>query len=413
VRILQLTDLYTPVIGGLERHVATLSAELQRLGHVVTVVTLRPDGLPAEEVIDGVRVIRVRSLAQRIPGVHASAAHPFHPTAPDPATIAALRRVLSAERPDVVHSHSWLQYSFFPLYHPKKGPAHVVTMHDYGLTCPRKTMQPSVRSAQCAGPGLGKCLTCAPAQYGAVKGAAVAGLHFGSRFLNRRADRYIAVSAAVARQSAKALPAGHQIAVLPTMIPDGSYALAAATPRPDFLPAQDGYLIFVGALGRHKGVDVLLEARRRMRHNLPLVLLGIPRPDSPPLGGPNVVAVKNVPHAQAMAALQRSSIVVVPSVWHEPMGRVAAEGMLVGRPVVASNVGGLTDIVEDGLTGLLVPPGDAGALARALDALLDNPELRARMGQAGQLRARRFEASAITPRIIDVFTGALRDRSNT
>jgi glycosyl transferase family 4 len=55
VRILQLTDLYAPVIGGLERHVATLSAELQRLGHVVTVVTLRPDGLPAEEVIDGVR----------------------------------------------------------------------------------------------------------------------------------------------------------------------------------------------------------------------------------------------------------------------------------------------------------------------------------------------------------------------
>lgn len=413
MRILQLTDLYAPVIGGLERHVATLSAELQRLGHTVTVVTLWPRELPAEEVIDGVRVIRIRSLAQRIPGVHASAAHPFHPTAPDPAAVVALRRIVADERPDVVHSHSWLQYSYFPLYHPKKGPAHVVTMHDYGLACPRKTMQPSVRSAQCTGPGLGKCLTCAPVQYGAVKGAAAAGLHFGSRFLNHRADRYIAVSAAVARQSAQALPAGSEIAVLPTMIPDGSYDLAAATPRPEFLPAQDGYLIFIGALGPHKGVDVLLEAHRRMRHRLPLVLLGTPRLDSPPLGQPNVVAVRNVPHAQAMAALQRSCIAVVPSVWHEPMGRVAVEGMLVGRPVVASNVGGLTDIIEEGVTGLLVPPGDPGALARALDALLDNPELRARMGHAGKLRARRFEASAITPRIIEVFEGALRDRSST
>ena len=95
------------------------------------------------------------------------------------------------------------------------------------------------------------------------------------------------------------------------------------------------------------------------------------------------------------------------------MGRVAVEGMLVGRPVVASNVGGLTGIVQEGVTGLLVPPGDAEALARALDALLDNPELRARMGHAGQSRARRFEASAITPRIIEVFEGALRDRSST
>lgn len=413
MHILQLTDLYTPVIGGLERHVATLSAELQRLGHTVTVVTLRPGDLPAEEVVDGVRVVRIRSLTQRIPGVHASASHPFHPTAPDPAAIAALRRVVRDERPDVVHSHSWLQYSFFPLYHPKKGPAHVVTMHDYGIACPRKTMQPSARSAQCAGPGLGKCLTCAPAQYGAVKGTVVAGLHLGSRFLNRHADRYIAVSNAVARQSAQVLAAGEEIAVLPTMIPDGLYEVAAATPRPAFLPADDGYLIFIGALGPHKGVDVLLQAHRRMRHKLPLVLLGIPRPDSPPLDRPNVTVVKNVPHAEAMAALHRSSIVVVPSVWREPLGRVAVEGMLLGRPVVASNVGGLMDFIEDGVTGVLVSPGDAEALTRALDVLLDNPDLRARMGQAGQLRARRFEASAITPRIIEVFEGALRDRSKT
>jgi glycosyltransferase involved in cell wall biosynthesis len=71
------------------------------------------------------------------------------------------------------------------------------------------------------------------------------------------------------------------------------------------------------------------------------------------------------------------------------------------------------DLVQDGVTGLLMPPGDAASLARALDALPDNPELPAQMGQAGQLRAREFEASVITPRILEVFEAAIRDRSRT
>lgn len=410
MHILQLTDLYTPVIGGLERHVATLSAEMQRHGHTVTIVTIRARGLPAEEVIDGVKVIRIQSLSERMAGLYADSAHPFHPTAPDPEVVMALRRLVRRERPDVVHSHSWLQYSYFPLYHPRKGPAHVVTLHDYGLVCPRKTLQPSCHADPCPGPRLDRCLICAPRQYGAAKGAVIASLHLGSRFLHRRADRYLAVSSSVARHSQSALPAGTEILVIPSMIPNGVSDLAASAPRPAFLPADDGYLMFIGALGPHKGVDVLLEAHRRMRHKVPVVLLGTPRSDTPPLIEPDVITARNVPHAQAMAALRHSSIAVVPSTWHEPMSQVAVEAMVVGRPVVASDVGGLKDVVQHGVTGLRVPPGDPGALAMALDGLLDDPERRAEMGCAGRVRARLFEASAVTPRILEVFEEALRDR---
>jgi glycosyltransferase involved in cell wall biosynthesis len=84
--------------------------------------------------------------------------------------------------------------------------------------------------------------------------------------------------------------------------------------------------------------------------------------------------------------------------------------MLAGRPVVASDVGGLRDLVRPGVTGLTVPPGDPPALTAALDSLLDDPEARRRMGEAGRLHARRFEAAALAPRVLEVFEDALQQR---
>jgi glycosyltransferase involved in cell wall biosynthesis len=77
----------------------------------------------------------------------------------------------------------------------------------------------------------------------------------------------------------------------------------------------------------------------------------------------------------------------VPSVLREAFGIAALEAMAVGRPVVAARSGGLADIVVDGETGCLVPPGDAGELRAALRRLLADEALRARMGAAGRRRA--------------------------
>ena len=423
MHILQLTDFYRPVIGGLERHVETLCRELQGLGHSVTVVTLQTGEHPGEEILDGVRVVRIGAWSGALTRLYEDGSRPFHPTVPDPGAVAGLRRVLRDEHPDVVHSHSWLQYSYFPLYHKQQGPAHVVTLHDYGLGCAKKTLQIDDRGVasterlhsgatlSCSGPRLAKCLTCAPHQYGVLKGTAItAGLR-ASRFLHGRADRYIAISTAVADGSRAALARGCEIAVIPTMVPNDLAAVAELTPRPAFLPARDGYLMFVGALGPHKGLDVLLEARRRMRNRTPLVLIGTRRNDSPNIDEPGVTVVRDVPSAQVMASWMRASAAVVPSVWHEPMGQVAVEAMLVGRPVVSSDVGGLRDVVNHGITGLRVPPSDPAALAASLDYLLEHPEMGHRMGQAGRLFAQQFEARAVVPRVVEVFQDALSQRA--
>jgi glycosyltransferase involved in cell wall biosynthesis len=81
--------------------------------------------------------------------------------------------------------------------------------------------------------------------------------------------------------------------------------------------------------------------------------------------------------------------------------------MAVGRPVVASAVGGLPEIVLDGTTGILVPPGDVQALRTCIGELLADPERRARMGQAGRQRAADYSASAVVPRIERVYQQAI------
>ena len=88
------------------------------------------------------------------------------------------------------------------------------------------------------------------------------------------------------------------------------------------------------------------------------------------------------------------------SVDPEPFGRVIVEGMLAGRPVIASAAGGAVEILEDGVTGLLAPPGDSDALARAIERLLRNPDLGDRLGAtAAEVARRDFTLSATQARL--------------
>ena len=94
--------------------------------------------------------------------------------------------------------------------------------------------------------------------------------------------------------------------------------------------------------------------------------------------------------------LQAMDFIVHTSVSPEPFGRVIVEGMLAGKPVVASRAGGACEIIEDGVTGCLVPPGDPVELASALRRLIEEPELAARLGGAGrEFATRQFSVEAM------------------
>jgi glycosyltransferase involved in cell wall biosynthesis len=163
-------------------------------------------------------------------------------------------------------------------------------------------------------------------------------------------------------------------------------------------PAQPPEVLYVGRLSPEKNVDTLVEALG----DLNLVVAG-----DGPLRHLVPNALGAVPHAEVERLLDRSSVVVAPSE-REGFGLAAAEAMAFGRPVVAAAGGGLLELVSDDETGLLVPPRDAAALRAAVDRLLADPELRARLGSAARARARdRFGWDAVIERTLDVYRTAI------
>jgi glycosyltransferase involved in cell wall biosynthesis len=95
----------------------------------------------------------------------------------------------------------------------------------------------------------------------------------------------------------------------------------------------------------------------------------------------------------------------------EPFGRVLAEAMAVGRPVVAARCGGIPEVVEDGVTGFLVPSGNVGAFAAAVVRLLEDPALCRRLGSAGRRRAEaRFGIEAHAASVLEAYRAVLEGR---
>jgi glycosyltransferase involved in cell wall biosynthesis len=168
--------------------------------------------------------------------------------------------------------------------------------------------------------------------------------------------------------------------------------------------------MYAGALGAHKGIDVLIDAWAGLNPLIPLVLAGLPSPDAPGDFPDGVIVAKNVPHHEVVRAWAHCLIAVVPSRWPEPFGLVALEAMAAGRPVVASAVGGLPDLVIDGTTGILVAPGDSAVLREGIQQLLVDPARRTAMGHAGRERANAFSAAKLVPRVERIYQDAIDGR---
>lgn len=347
-------------ISGAENHLLLLLPDLRQRGFDVAAVMLHEGEPGASEF-----AARLESGGVPVEPVHLS-------RTTDPRAFSRILRRARRERPEILHTHLvHADFHALPAGRLARVPVLVSTKHGFN----------SFRD--------GKAFAAADRAVGAL------------------ADVQVAISAGLARylgESEGFDPASFEIV---------HYGIVAG-PEPPSLPAAPR-LAIVGRLIPIKGHTVLLDAIARARERLPGLTLEIA--GEGPLGpelertaarlGLAEVVTFLGRVAPAAPVLERAEIVVVPS-FGEGFGMVALEAMERGRPVIASAVGGLPEIVDDGSTGRLVPPGDTAALAEAIVGLAGDPALAASMGAAGRVRAlAEFSQERCTDRIEALYGAAL------
>ncbi|HEX6723920.1 MAG TPA: glycosyltransferase [Gaiella sp.] len=347
-------------ISGAENHLLLLLPALRERGFDVAVVMLHEDEPGAEEFAarleaDGVPVERVR-LSRAF----------------DPRVLSRILQRVRRDRPHVLHTHLvHADFHGLPAGRLARVPALVSTKHGFNAFRDGKAFATADRT--------------------------IAAL----------ADVHIAISAGLARYLAES--EGFDAASFEVV----HYGIEAG-PEPPPLPCAPR-LAIVGRLIPIKGHDALLRAVARAREQLPGLTLEIAgdgelepelRATTARLGLDETVTFLGRV-APAGPVLERAEVVVVPS-FGEGFGMVALEAMERGRPVIASDVGGLPEIVDDGRTGTLVPPGDVEALAAAIAELAGDPARAAEMGAAGRARAlAEFSQERCTERIAALYGAAL------
>jgi glycosyltransferase involved in cell wall biosynthesis len=195
------------------------------------------------------------------------------------------------------------------------------------------------------------------------------------RAVLRRAEVVICVSAALGAM-ARANGA-RDVRVIPNGV---------ALPERVAAEAAEAHVLYAGRLSPEKGIADLVEAAR----DLPLVVAG-----DGPLRGLVPDALGFVAHDRLERLYDAAAVVVLPS-HREGLPLAVLEAMAHGRPVVATRVGGIPELVEDGVTGYLVEPGDREGLRAALERLLADPALRRRMGAAARQAVRRCSWETVT-----------------
>jgi glycosyltransferase involved in cell wall biosynthesis len=410
MRILMAADFYRPFIGGAERQSELLSRELVQRGYDVHLVTTWHKGLPELEDREGVTVHRLKALSTLVPWFSSDPNRRFHPPMPDPLMVWNLRRLLRRIKPDVIHAYGWVAYSCAAAVLGTRIPM-LISVRDYGYICATRGLL--YRGKECSGPALAKCLHCASDRYGAVKGiAAVGGVFLGRPLLLRHVTGIHAISSYVQRVTRRdLLRSATNVSDATALVPDFvipsflEQLPVADTAFVDQLP-KGPFILFVGALQEHKGLYELVAAYGKLRNAPHLVLIGTRWPDTPDKFPPGISVYHNVDHASVMASWERCLFGVITSRWPEPLGVVALEAMSRAKAVVASAIGGIPDMVVDGETGLLFPPGNVEGLRAGMQRLIDDPELRTRLGEAGFERVTRFTADAVMPAYEELYRRA-------
>jgi glycosyltransferase involved in cell wall biosynthesis len=299
----------------------------------------------------------------------------------NPAAYRSLRVLCRTERPQVAHFHNT-----FPLVSPAawyaaraEGVPVVQTLHNYRLICPDALLfRHGHVCEECLGrsipwPGvLHACYHESRPATGAV--AAMLTVHRVLRTWTTVVDVYITLSDFARQKFIQAgLPAA-KIIVKPNFV----------YPDPGPGEGRGEYALFVGRLSTEKGAETLLAAWKHLGRKVPLRIVGdgplAPRVAAAAQKGEGVAWLGRRPKADVYALMKKARMLIVPSVCYENFPVVIAEAYAAGCPVLASDRGSLSSLIDAGRTGLHIRPGDPEDLAAKAEWAWTHPQEMARMG---------------------------------
>ncbi len=287
---------------------------------------------------------------------------------------------IASFRPDVVHVHNTL-----PLVSPsvfwaarRAGVPVVQTLHNFRMMCPQAMFLRDGKTCEdCLGrvPWRGVVRGCyrhSVAQTGVV--AATVMFHRGLGTYDRAITRFIALSEFSRSKFIEGGLAPERIIIKPNFVEDAGDGLSHG---------RHGGL-FVGRLSDEKGVGVLLDALRRQAAPVEVIGEGEWSPQAKAQLGERAPGF--LPVDQILARMKRASYLLLPSLCGENFPRTLAEAYCCGLPVIASRIGALAELVEDGVTGLLFETGNAADLAQKIAWAQAHPEQMQAMGREARAR---------------------------
>ncbi len=431
MKILLIVHLFFPKHrSGTEVLTLELARGLQRKGHHVEILAgaafhdkERPPWL-TEASYDGITVHHVN-----YGGSPFSEPASFQSSAP--ARVELVRQVVSRTRPDIVHVNHFLGLSseIIPVIRTLRIPV-LYTATDFWAVCPQITLLHRFDDKVCDGPVGGvDCIRCCVGQFSRhpayvawlAKSLTKTGV-FRSRWTTLQVDALTRRPQAMAAHvnTANMIISGTKfladmlvrngidaslMRIIPYGIDIGEVAQRQAMPV-RFTATAPLRVAFMGTMSKHKGPHVILDAlaalgERAREISLQLYgqgSLGDPyfseiRAKTERLGG-SAMLMGTFPHDRIGGVLSDQHLLVVPSLWYESTPLVLCSALAAGIPALVSQLGGMTEVIQEGINGLSFPAGDATALKRVLLRLLDAPEILAGL-QRTTVARRRFTADYV------------------
>lgn len=317
-------------------------------------------GVQHEQEILVHRLFRTLPLRRKIPSTFSNALQ-VSLSLSNPFMTAPIQKAIDNFQPDLIHAHHIPRISYKTFQTVSPSIPKILTFHTFHYECPKGGLFRKYRKTICSGKPL-PCRLYQDRLKSTLQGT----------------DAVIAISNFVEKRLSSSGYPRERLHYIPNGVPD-------LGTRHFSRPSRNKDILYVGRLDTNKGVAGLIQAFSEIRNEqTQLIIIG----DGPTKASleasaasdPRVVFLGWLEPSRVADWYRKSRIVVVPSVWHELMNTVICEAQSWGRAVIATDVGGNSDMIKDDYNGILVPAGDISALSNAMNYLVNSDAVADELG---------------------------------